>query len=257
MHRAAFRVCAFLGSTALAMINVACSGVGHAQEDTRESSTGLGYVQLQAPPPAEKRLVRLKDPRAGCSTVNATNGTWTGTSLATPQGKSRLFCSYAWSSRSGSAPDASVLDAIAMADSKYKKPYVVQDGRTSATASAPLETFGSGQPITFVATTLGGSGGTTSSGSFMIEGSGGAQSTGGTGLTIVPDTDPEGVPGCDVCGEPMGDWMFFVLPPDALYASTVMLYTDVAEYDLGAVSEPVFYTATPPTYSDWYWVSWW
>ncbi len=256
----AFRVGAIVGVITLGTSSIACVGSGDA-EATRDTSAALGFAQ--AAPPPEKRNLRLANPRGGCVQVSTAAGTWTGVAIDTPVGKSRVFCTYTWSSKSGAAADYAALDAIAKKNAKQQS-YVVKEVR-APNAVPPMVTFQS-ESLTFTAQPSSSSS-SSSSGSvvfvgaggngFTTIGGGGTQAGGSLDLMAEPDTDPEGVPGCDICGEVIGnDWMFFVLPSSALYAPSVTLYTSTTQYNLGAVSTPVFYTPMPATYDGYYYMGW-
>lgn len=242
---------------AFTMVGAGCSDASKVHEDVGEASSPLGYAAT--PPPAVKRNLRLASSRGGCRPVATPKGTWTGTPIATPDGPSRSFCTYAWSSPTGASADVEALSPIAMKDGGVR-PYVVNDVR--ATNGAPPQVALPGQNKILAPGGAGGGGG--GGGTGLVFGGGGltmqggsAQQANGTfGLVAATDVNPEGFPGCEICGEVGEDWMFFVLPASALYAESVTLWTDDVPYDLGPVSSPVFYTPIPATYTNSFHLSW-
>lgn len=242
----------YVGFTlALAMVGAGCSDASDGREDVREASSPLRIAVTPV-----KRNLRLASPRGGCLPVATPTGTWTGTPLATPDGSnSRSFCTYAWSSPSGASADVEALSVIAMKDGG-KRPYVVNDVRAKNGAPPRVELP---EQNNFLAPGGGGGGGSVGLvfGGGLSTGGGSGQQSGGTfGLVGATDVNPEGFPGCDVCGEVGDDWMFFVLPASALDAESVTLWTDDVSYDLGPVTTPVFYTPLPPTYVNSFHLSW-
>ena len=246
----AVRACALAVSAALALASVGCSG-DNGEEETRQASAPLDFAAKSA---VVKRNVRLANPLTGCTPVVTPTGTWSGTSLGMPGGKSRVFCSYTWSSRTGAAPAETALDAIAALDGGVRS-YVVHD-RNNGTPLVDLDTL---------AFTTGGAGGAGGGGAVLNLGAAGAFTLGGAqqgsgqiGYTAGVGGNPEGFPGCEVCGEVIGqDWLFFVLPAAAVEAETV--YLDVggeAPYDLGAIGSSVFYTPIPAGFTGYFYVSW-
>jgi hypothetical protein len=253
-----FRIAIVLG---LGAITVGCAGETSEEETTGQSAGALNLAA--APAPAERQIIRAKSP--GCGAVGGTGGSWTGAAITTPVGASRDFCTYRWvATARGTPADDGALAAAAVTDTSRwnKKPYVVTDVRpTNAPAvHAPLGGDGSilwnpgaasssGAPPSNLA--FGGLAPTT------IGGAGARPASASGGLTIGRHTDPDGLPGCDVCGGDLGNgYLVFVLPPEALDAPTISLETAGGTYDVGPISTPVFYTAAPPLYSGWLHVSW-
>lgn len=242
---------------ALAMVAAGCSDASNGHEDASlgEAASPLGFAPT--PPPPVKRNLRLASPLNGCRLVATPTGRWTGTPIATPDGPSRSFCTYTWSSSTGASADVEALSPIAMKDGGVR-PYVVNEVRTSN--GAPPQVALPGQNKILAPGGAGGGGGGTGfvfgGGGLTTQGGSGQQAGGTFGLVAATDVNPEGFPGCEICGEVGEDWMFFVLPASALYAESVTLWTDEVPYDLGPVSTPVFYTPIPATYTNNFHLSW-
>jgi len=247
-------ILACLGAT-----TAGCAGAGGPDAATSDDATGthasaLGY----ATPPAPKPRFVIRTSTPGCLPIPGTGGAWTGQNIAYSIGVSTLLCSYAWTAAGKNAsPDWTVLHAAASTDQVRKIPYVVADVRTShapAGAIVPEEiTSFTFQPLSPPG---GGFGGATH-GSFTLGGAtvqAGRRSVGG--LTAETRVYPEGMSGCEVCGEELGDSLLFVLPPEAMDAPSATLVTEEGSYDLGPISQPVFYAPTPPAFTGWFYVSW-
>lgn len=250
------RALAFTACAGLALGGVACGGAsddGDGNGVVDHQSSALGVV---AKSPVVKRNVRIASPRAGCAPVVTPSGQWNGAALATPGGgTSRVFCSYAWSSASGAAPAESALDTIAAKDGGVRA-YVVHDG-SNGTPLVNLPGLG----LTSGTSSSGGGGGggiALGGGGFVLGGGQQAQNGAQPGdLTDDGDGNPEGFPGCDVCGEVIGNsWLFFVLPSSAVNRSVTLDVGGGAHYNLGAIPSSVFYTPIPAGFSGYYALSW-
>ncbi len=203
------------------------------------------------PPPPTRHVIRTKS--RNCNAIAGASGQWIGEGLTTAVGPSQAFCAYVWTPAGKNWPaDWTALAGAAETDEIRNSPYVVQDVRPSNTPAGSAA-LGEGTSFTIL---LAGPGGNPSAASGFALGGGGAAQQGSLGLTTAGRVFPEGLSGCEVCQEEIGNYLLFVLPPEALAAETLSFQTETTTYEIGSVTVPIFYVATPPSYAGWSYVSW-
>ncbi len=217
--------------------------VNGTDEDVAERKDGLN---LAAQPLAPRRLMRAKVP--GCPVLSGSGGSWSGAPVfATALGPNPDFCAYVWSSSTSAPPDEGRLGAAAMPDPAWGKQYVVTDARPSNRSAQATTLRRRSRPI---APTRSGASSGSSSGLVLAGGAStpvqAPAAAGSFGIAI--DPVPEGSSNCEVCGGgdfPGDAFIWFVVPPEAIGGGILSIDTNVGTYDIGPVTEQVFYAAAP------------
>jgi hypothetical protein len=197
-------------------------------EATEESTEALSIGGFRVTPPTpvvHRRLVRSQ--LRSCEQVAGTGGTWVGSPVVAGRLASRSFCAYSWSTSSGGSPDIASLDATAVFDERWGRLYNIRDPRPANSAAAQSSV--SSMPPQFAASPQ-------SSASTQKLGF-----TGGTGPLKRSN-------GCDVCVSWQGNYLWFVLPPEAL-PSAVVVHSGGAQYTLEGATGSVFYAPVPSGFS--------
>jgi hypothetical protein len=217
-------------------------------EQAGQTEQALGIAAVPAAP-KDRRVIRTKS--RGCRVITGAFGSWNGSALHGSFGTSSAFCTYEWTPSGKNAPsDVAALEAAAMTDTKRKAPYVVTDVRTRNSDVLAGSVTGGGGSFTLGGGGGGGGGGAGSSQTNLTFGVDYTPQSGTFDLTSPTPTDPTGIGGCDVCGEWFGGgYLLFVLPPEALGATSITLETNDGVYDVGPSTEPIFYAPVPLTFS--------
>lgn len=226
-------------ATTLAATTSGCA-VDAADQDVAARKDGLGFLAQ----PVEHRLIRAKIP--GCAVVPGTGGTWSGAPIfATALGANPDFCAYTWSSPTNAAPDEARLKGAAVPDRAWGKQYMVDDVRPFNRGAQATTLTRRTRPLAAPRTGFAAA----SNGVARVASSAGS-SAGPGGLVGDIDIDPvpEGASNCEVCGGgdfPGDAFIWFVLPPEAIGGGILSIDTNVGTYDIGPVTEQVFYAPAP------------
>lgn len=206
---------------------------------------------LAVAPPVVRQILRPKS--HDCDPIVGVGGQWNGAALTSAIGASTAFCTFAWQPAGKNSPaDWTALSNAAETDAIRSSPFIVEDDRPSNT---PAGSTSLGAATSFTALLVGGGGPGVGS-AFTV---GSATPTGaahGLDLTAHGRSLPEGVSGCEVCQEHIGNYIFAVLPPEAFVGGPLVFKTETATYPIGPISSPIFYFPAPATYEGWSYISW-
>lgn len=225
-------------------LTTACA-VNGTDEDVAERKDGLNLLTQ----PIARRLVGMKMP--GCPVFPGFQGHWSGAPIfATALGRNPNYCAYSWTSPTNAPPDEAPLTTAARPDTKWGKQYVVTDVRPSNRAAQPTTLTRRTLPL--AAPRSGPSAvGSGSSGGLVLGAVPAASAqapAAASSLTPALDPVPEGASNCEVCGGgdfPGDAFIWFVLPPEAIGGGILSVVTNVGTYDIGPVTEQVFYAPAP------------
>jgi hypothetical protein len=224
-------------------LTTACA-VNGTDEDVAERKDGLNLLTQ----PIARRLVGMKMP--GCPVLPGFQGNWSGAPIfATALGRNPNYCAYSWTSPTNAPPDEAPLKTAARSDTEWGKQYVVTDVRPSNRAAQPTTLTRRTLPL--AAPHAGPSAvGSGSSGGLVLGAVPAASAQGPTVLNadITTDPVPTGASNCEVCGGgdfPGDAFIWFVLPPEAIGGGILSVHTNVGTYDIGPVTEQVFYAPAP------------
>lgn len=224
-------------------LTTACAVEG-TDEEVAERKDGLNLVAQ----PTTHRLVAMRVP--GCPDVGETHGTWTGAPVfATALGPNPDFCAYSWTSPTNAALETTELEKRAKRDGS-QGPYIKKDLRPSNRAAQPTTLTRRTLPLAAPrsgpsAVGSGGSGGLALAAGLATPASTPAAAS---SIAIAIDPVPEGASNCEVCGGgdfPGDAFIWFVLPPEAIGGGILSIDTNVGTYDIGPVTEQVFYAPAP------------
>jgi hypothetical protein len=238
----AFHVAIGFGFGAIA---IGCADTAGEQERTARTDDALGVAVVSLPP--ERQVINPTVP--GCGPIPTVDGPWNGAAISGPIGTSP-FCTYTWSS-----PGASTAAAKTKLREAAKNAHVVRDVRVGNPPAAAVTLTGPVGGFTGLAPQV--QGGWAAASTFTF---GGAPAPSPT-LQLTGTTKPQpGGSGCDVCGffDISLDYLWFVLPPEAMEADGIIVELDEVEYDVGPTTVPVFYSSAPaysanPIKVRWYW----
>lgn len=220
-------------------LTTACA-VNGTDEGVAERKDGLNLLAQ----PIARRLVAMKVP--GCPVLPGFQGNWSGAPIfATALGRNPNFCAYSWTSPTNAPPDEGPLTTAARPDTKWGKQYVVTDVRPSNRAAQPTTLTRRTLPL--AAPRSGPSAVGSSPGGLVLAG-GSATPAPASSIAIAIDPVPEGASNCEVCGGgdfPGDAFIWFVLPPEAIDGGILSIDTNVGTYDIGPVTEQVFYAPAP------------
>jgi hypothetical protein len=215
-----------------------------ATEATEESTEALSIGNLRATPPrpvTHRRLVHTR--LRGCDRIAGAGGSWVGSPVVGDGLSSRSFCAYSWSTSSGAHPDHASLDATTVFDQRWRggHNYNVPDPRP-ANSAAPQASISAAPQSSISAISTQFSASQTSASTQKLG------FTGGTGPVKRGQ-------GCDSCVSWQGNYLWFVLPPEAVPAA-VVVYSGGVQYTLEDAPGSVFYTPVPSGFSGTPFLNW-